>query len=192
MLKWILNVVRRFVAQTESHAVDQGRHVGRILQAAGERRAHPSARAGRRARDRIAAANTQDRPVFRVTDEDAIEDIPPREICAEVEDTGIARRRNSLDDPGETDLVAQLRIAFPACAEGRGAGLAVAIELDRIELEKKGREVVRRNLGSLTTVPVTRDGPRSFAEARAQFLARSVVQLREVQSEESSGDERDG
>ena len=98
------------------------------------------ARSRRRARDRISSANLQDRPVFRVTGEDAIEDIPPREVCAEVEDTGIARRRNGLDEPGETDFVAQLRIAFPARADGRGAGLAVAIELDRIEPEKKGRD----------------------------------------------------
>src|SRR4030095_13522552 len=89
LLKWILDVVRRFVAQTESHTIDQGRHVGRLLQAAGERRAHPSAGAARRARYWIASADAQDRPVFRITNEDAIEDIPPREIGAELKTPGL-------------------------------------------------------------------------------------------------------
>ena len=175
LLKWILDVVRRFVAQTERHAVDQGRHIRRILQAARDRRPHPSPRASRRAHDRIASADVQDRPVFRITDEDAIEDILSREICAEVEDSGIARRRNGLGDSGESDLVAQLRITFPTCAEGRGAGFAMAIELDRIELEKKGREVVRRNLWFADDGSGDRDGPRPFAETCAQFLAGRVV-----------------
>ena len=175
MLKWILDVVRRFVAQTERHAVDQGRHIRRILQAAGDCRPHPSPRASRRAHDRIASADVQDRPVFRITDEDAIEDILSREICAEVEDSGIARRRNGLGDSGESDLVAQLWSTFPTCAEGRGAGLAMAIELDRIELEKKGCEVIRRNLWLADDDSCDRDGPRPFAETCAQFPAGGIV-----------------
>src|SRR4029077_15538712 len=80
LLKWFLNVVRRFVAQTERHTVDQGGYSRRILQAARDCRSHPSPRASRRAPDRIASVDVQDRPVFRITDENAIEDILSREI----------------------------------------------------------------------------------------------------------------
>src|SRR5262245_47371704 len=66
----------------------------------------------------------------------------------------------------------------------------MAIEFDRIELEKKGRKVIRRNLWFTDDDPSGRDGPRPFAEACAKFLAGRVVNLREVQSEESSGDEQ--
>src|SRR5262245_10058011 len=66
----------------------------------------------------------------------------------------------------------------------------MAIEFDRRESKKKGREVVRRNLWFTDDSPGGRDGPRSLAEACVQFPAGRVVNSREVQSEESSGDKQ--
>ncbi len=190
LLKGLLDVVRRLVPEAERHAVDQRRHLRRIFQVAGEIGAHPVARAGGPAHDGIAASGAEDDPVFRVTHEDALENILPREVGAQIEDARVARRGDRFRDSGEPDFVAQPWSRSPTRLHDGGAGLGAAVELERVEAEEEGSVVVRRMFRFARDHSADRDYPGPVAEARAQFAPGSVVQLRLVQGEVEGGDEQ--
>ena len=190
LLKGLLDVVRRFVPEAERHAVDQRPHLGRIFQAAGEVGAHPVARPGGCAHDRVAAADAQDRPILRITNEDALEDILPREVGAQVEDARVARRRDGLGDPGKPNLIAQPRTRFPARPDCRPARLGAAIDFDRVEPEEEGRVVAGRKRRLARDRPVDRDHAGPVAKARAELAPGRVVHLRLVEREIESADEK--
>ena len=65
-------------------------------------------------------------------------------------------------------------------------------KIDRVELEKKSRKIVRRNLRLACDDSGYGNGPRAFAEARAQCLARRMGLLGQMQGEEGRDDEELG
>ena len=92
LLKLFLDFIRRVVAHSEHHPADQSMDSGRIFQPARQRRLHPMARDSLRgAQDWVAAGMAQDASILRISHDEHMVNVLPREIRAHVEFARIAR-----------------------------------------------------------------------------------------------------
>src|SRR4029453_9784464 len=130
LLKWFLNVFRRFMPDAKHDSADETLYLGRIVQAAAQRILHPCARCLCSAQHRITAAVADQRAVLRITSEEHSTDIMPREISAHIEFAGIPRRRDRFGGTKKFQIIAKLRRAFPTDLPDRARRFGFAFEFN--------------------------------------------------------------
>src|SRR5215217_7005614 len=118
LLKLLFDFVGRLIANAEDHAADEAVKIRRIFQASRERGLHPCSRNLRRSHDSTPAAAAENPSVFRITDDQGVANVPPRQIRVHVELTGIARAVDKARHAEELKFVAEPDIATPADGDG--------------------------------------------------------------------------
>src|SRR5260370_39593344 len=122
LLKRFLDVLWRLVPEAKHDSAQKILHLRCVLQTAAKCILHPSPRLLRCAHDRVAAAVSNQRTVFRIANEEHSTNVAAREIRTHIEFAGLSQRRDCLCTSRKLLSVAKWRRALPTDLPDRKRG----------------------------------------------------------------------